>query len=170
MKRWLVLGIVVALWAPLAVWAAQENRVGRVDRQGFSSSTTPTSTSDTEWTNVDYLDGVPAYCPRKGGATATVSLQLASGSGPVEVRVTMVDAFFSGDKGVLMAPGIITFDTGTGTTGSSSYSFTFVTGWIPGEHGSEFVVQWRVPSATQTATAEKASLAVTWNDKKGPCL
>lgn len=165
----------LALVVPVAFALGGQGRGGGpVDRQGFSRTTEGSSTTSSEWTNIPDFKGVAAFCPGVGGATATVSMDLHGGSGPIEVRVRMNDVTLrvegEGPVGRPMMPKVVTFDTGTGAADEHrSFSYTFVARRFPGEHGVRFRVQWRSPSQN-AVTVRHATLSTLWNDAKGTCL
>ena len=176
MKKILISQLVLlALVVPVAFALAGQGRGGGpVDRQGFSRTTEGSSTNSSEWTNIPAFKGVTTSCPGVGGATATVSIDLQGGAGPVEVRVRMNDFTLSvvgeGPVGRPMRPKMATFDTGTGAVDEhETFSYTFVARRLPGEHGVRFRVQWRSPDQN-TITLRHATLSTLWSDAKGTCL
>jgi hypothetical protein len=166
-------GICAIVLIPTLVLAARGDGGGRVDVQGFAWTTDVASTSSTEWVSIPGIRDVSAACPERGGASATVSLEVQGGSGPVEVRVRMNEiggAVPIGEKppGRVMRPGPVTIGSGSAGADVQSHSYTFVASRIPGDHGATFDVQWRSPGGT-TATIRKATLRVLWNQPSGPC-
>lgn len=93
MKKIAISGLVLlALIVPVAFALGGQGRGGGpVDRQGFSRTTVGSRTTSNEWTNIPAFKGATTSCPGLGGATATVSMDLHGGAGPVEVRVRMND-------------------------------------------------------------------------------
>ena len=169
MRKWFVglLVVVVLVGGAVAVLAANGRGGGPVDRQTFRWTNTAASTSATEWTSIGGLRASTG-CPRDPSTAATASLELAGGSSPVEVRVTMDDPLSScvdcEETGVPMKPRAVTF------TGSSS--FTFVARRAVGEHGTVFDVQWRLPpgsSPNAAATLESGTLHLLWDHLNGVC-
>jgi hypothetical protein len=172
-----VRGVVVWICAvaliPTLVLAARGDGGGPVDVQGFSWTTDTTSTSSTKWVSVKALRGVSASCPGRGGASATVSLELRSGGGPARLRVRMIEiggAVPIGEQppGRLMKPGAVTIGNGDADAGFESNAYTFVANRIPGDHGATFDVQWRSPSGT-AVTLRKGTLRVLWNRTTNAC-
>jgi hypothetical protein len=151
--------VIVSLAVPIAVWAARGDGRSTVDTQSYSWSTDPASTESQSWTRVDTLRPLVAACAR-GGATATVGLQLAPDSAPAEVRVVMDDisTVCQGDEcgtNPRMRPGAVTFESRTTTFGFSTRS-------VPGTHGSALRVQWRSPTGG-AVKLEKAAFSALWN-------
>ncbi len=158
---------------PTLVLAARGDGGGPVDVQGFAWTTDATSTSSTEWVSVPGVRDVSAACPARGGASATVSLEVQGGSGPVKMRVRMNEIGGGAPVGEqppgrVMRPGPVTIGTGSAGAEVQSHSYTFVASRIPGDHGATFDVQLRSPSGT-SATIRKATLRVLWNQPSGPC-
>jgi hypothetical protein len=151
-------GVAIAIGVPLVVWAGGSTQSGGgrsgVDTQSFKWTSQEQATSSSDWTSIDALSGAQAGCAR-GGATATVSLHLAPGS-QAEVRVVMRDLSLAGSPVRAMRPRAVAFSVGTS-------SFTFVTGRVPGIHGSSFRLQWRSAIGGQPATLQDGSINVLWD-------
>lgn len=97
-----------------------------------------------------------------------MSLELAEGSVPVDVRVVMDDPLVvcedcTAPEG-LMRPRAVRFE---GTS-----SFTFVAKQAVGGHGTTFEVQWRVAEGAPPGTAatlESGTLNLIWDELDGLC-
>lgn len=146
----------------LAETSSTDRGGGRVTRQSFAVVQDQRSTSSSDWTTVAGLR-VRTSCPRSEAATATASLALSSASDPVDVRVMMRDPLVNCmDCGSPLMPESVLFQPGTS-------SFTFATNKTAGDHGTVFIVQWRIsgePRQSQVAELDDASLGVFW-DKGG---
>lgn len=156
---------------PTLVFAARGDNAGPVDVQGFAWTTDATSTSSTKWVSVRGLRDVSAACPGRGGASATVSLELVEGPARLRVRMNEIGgAVPIGEEppGRLMRPGAVTVDAGDRGAGAQSHSYTFVAGRIPGDQGANFDVQWRSPTGSPIAL-RKATLRALWNKTTGAC-
>lgn len=157
----MTLAVFALVVAGVGVFAATQSGGGRIDRHTFRSTDTSISTSTTEWTPIRELRTFTG-CPGDPSTAATLSLELAEGSAPVEVEIKMKDRRVScvdcEDQGQAMEPGVIRFrDTG---------SFTFVTKKVPGEHGAVFNVQWRIApggSSGAQATLDAGTLHLLWD-------
>lgn len=172
-KMWTAVpGILLAaalLGVPLVSLASTSRTRGPVDKQGYTWTDTLETKSGDEWTDIAGLDGISVFCPGKGGASATVSLEADSGAGTLEVRAVMRDVNFADATPEAMRPPAVTFETGAAGGQRETFSYTFVTPTIPGAHGAHFDVQWRA-APTQTATLRTGSFNVLWNDRPGACL
>ena len=151
--------VILVVAIPLVVRAGQGTQSSTVDTQSFAWMTGEASTTSQEWKRIPELRALVASCAR-GGATATLSMQLSPDSAPVEVRVVMEDISVVCEgkdcpPPPRMRPGRVTFEP-------SANSFTFARGKVPGTHGSAFKAQWRSPTGAR-ATVEKATLALLWN-------
>lgn len=171
MRRWVVAGVVAAflVGGTVAVIAGTRRAGGGpIDRQTFRWSTSDVSTSTTEWSSLKELR-TRTGCPGDPSTSATVSLELAEGSAPIETRVLMDDPLSSCidciEEGVAMRPGRVRI------TGSSS--FTFVAKKAVGGHGTVFDVQWRLASGhapNASATIDSGTMRLIWDDLDGTCM
>lgn len=167
----LIAGTLVA--TAVAVWAdnARNGRNGgRLNTQEFAWSENPATTASLDWSDIPGLR-VTTSCPSNFKSSAAVSLELAEGSAPVEVRVEQDDITVEcvdcvGPEG-LLNPEAVTFSA---APGGSSYTFV---GKSIGEHGTRFDAQWRLtPGAAAGATGmlESGTLHVLWSDTRGLCF
>lgn len=159
----------VLLIVPVLVGAANRRTGGGpVDTQRFSWTSDTTRTGSKAWRPVRGLASVSAACPARGGATASVSMQLASDSAAAKIRVAMntiggVVVIGEPRPSRLMRPRYV-------ATGELDVvSFDFVAPKIPGQHGATFQVQWRSASGG-LAVLRKATLTVQFNDGGGSCI
>lgn len=153
----------------MVVAAAGARGRGDIDARAHAWTDDDVTTTSAEWATIPGLK-TRSGCQGNDNASATVSLELAEQSDPVQVRVIMdalalaCDDCPNGD-GVLN-PAAVTF----GGEGASSYNFV---GRTPGKGGSFFIVQWRVDPDAQgspSATIESGTLDVLWKKQggKGP--
>lgn len=169
MRRGIVIaaaGAIVVVGAA-AVIARTAGGGGDIDSQTFRWTNTAVSTSSSDWARIPELHAETG-CQEDQATTATVSLELAQGSSPIDVRVVMDDPLVVCEdctvpEGV-MRPRGVRFDT--------TSSFTFVARRAVGGHGTDFEVQWRLhegapPNAS--ATLESGTLTLIWDDLDGPC-
>jgi hypothetical protein len=160
-KSLIVIGAVLTLLAPFVAWAGQKEGRSRIDHQSFAWTTTEQSTTGGDWNAIEGLGPIQLACAR-GGATASLSVVVERGAGPIDFRIKMNDLTVVG-RGRPMRPGRVTFDTGgPGEQGSDSRSFTFVAKNVPGSHGSGLQAEWRSPSGG-SVTLHKATLNGVWN-------
>lgn len=131
----------------------------RITRQAYQWRTRPVSTSSTTFTPLPFTgagsgQGVPVPQPltiaARGGMSATVSGDFSGA--PVEIRVR--------DGRRLFHPGRTHFDPTTGTT---SFSFTFVTPGSKYARCHALRVGWRSPSG-QSVTMNRGDFVVTYRD------
>jgi hypothetical protein len=156
---------------PTLVWAARGDGGGPVDVQGFAWTTDVQTIQSTGWTSLKGLRDVSASCPERGGASATVSLEVQGG--PVRVRVRMneigvVPPIGEQPQGRVMKPGAVTIGNDNVSARPESNSYTFLASRIPGDHGATFDVQGRSPTGVPV-TIRKVTLRVLWNDFRGIC-
>lgn len=165
MRRSLIAGVTsLALLTPLAVWAGQQAGRSRVDSQSFSWTTTEQAVASDDWKPIEGLGPIELPCAR-GGATASLSVVLERGSGPVDFRVRMEDLSVEG-RGRPMRPGSVRFETGgPGEEERDSRSFTFIAENVPGIHGSGLQVEWRSPSG-ESVTLHKGTFSAIWKAPK----
>lgn len=149
----------------LVVAAAGARGRGDVDARAHAWTDEDVTTTSAEW---EALPGLRTRtgCQGNDNASATVSLELAGQSDPVQVRVVMDALALAGDDDTLLNPSEVTF------AGEGASSYTFV-GRTPGKGGSFFTVQWRVDPDQQgslSATIESGTLDVLWKEQggKGP--
>src|ERR671915_594392 len=123
MTKWLAvtLGTVLVLAGAVTVFAATGRGGGDIDRQTFKWTGTDISTTSSDWQSVTGLKARTG-CQGDSSTSASVSLELAEGSSPIEVRVAMDDPLTicgdcPGPEGV-MRPAAVRFE--------DSSSFTFV--------------------------------------------
>ncbi|MDP9067134.1 MAG: hypothetical protein M3N53_02145 [Actinomycetota bacterium] len=169
MRRWLIVAgaLLLLVIGATAVVARTGRGGGAIDSQTFRWTNTPVSTSSSEWTTIPELS-LGTGCQEDASTTATVSLELAEGSSPVDVRVVMDDPLVvcedcTEPEGV-MRPGAVRFH---GTS-----SFVFVTRRAVGGHGTAFDVQWRLDGtapAQGSATLESGTLNLLWEGLDGVC-
>ncbi len=105
-------------WASVAVSSGTSTNAN-VGRQAFMTLTDPVVVERSEFTRVDGLDGL-TLTNRRGGATASVSVNVTGG--PIEVRVRI------GNDGPLLSPESAYFEP---PTAGGAFSFTFARAVIP---------------------------------------
>lgn len=150
----------------MVVAAAGGRGRGEIDARAHAWTDDAVTTTSAEWAAIPGLR-TTSGCQGNDNASATVSLELAEQSDPVEVRVIMdalsvaCDDCPNGDG--MLNPAAVTFAGG----GASSFDFV---GQTPGKGGSFFIVQWRVDPDQQgspSATMESGTLNVLWKEQGG---
>ena len=150
----------------MVVAAAGARGRGEIDARTHAWTDEDVTTTSAEWTAIPGLR-TRTGCQGNDNASATVSLELAERSDPVQVRVVMdalaVHCDDCPDGDGLLNPSTVTF----GGEGASSYTFV---GRTPGKGGSFFTVQWRTDPEDQgapSATVESGTLDVLWKEQGG---
>lgn len=149
-------------------FAATGRGGGELDRQTFRWTNESVSTSSTQWANIGRLSSGTG-CQEDPSTTATVSLELAEGSSPVDVRVVMDDPLAecvdcTGPEG-LMRPRAVRYE--------ATSTFNFVARKAIGGHGTDFYVQWRLAEGSPpnaSATLESGTLNLLWKELEGLCM
>lgn len=164
--RRLLIGLAAGILAvvPVMVLAQGGGGRSRAGLQTFVWTSDPATTLSTTWAHIPGLENMDTFCNRDAGAVATLSLQLASGSGPIEVRIQREAQTITDAKG-LMKPGKITIDTGSAEGSSVSSSFSFVRQRVLDGHGEVLSAQWRSPDGTEV-TLQKGSLVLVWDPSR----
>jgi hypothetical protein len=135
MRKLLVItGVVLLAGVPAAVLAASGVFGSALDRQASKWTTTPTTTSSTDWRNVPRLSLTRCTLHQ---VTAMVSVTVSGA--PVQFRVVI-----DGVPEAPMRPGAARFTP----DGTESFSYNFVARTAPFEADDthSFAVQWRSPT------------------------